>query len=113
MQTQPDEFAHLLATPEGSHIEFKEAKGEYRFEKLLDYCVALANEGGGRVVLGVTDRKITLQGIEREEVVRRKLREPLVVPFASREIARINRRGCRRMPGTRQVRASFPLARAL
>jgi ATP-dependent DNA helicase RecG len=57
MHTQPEEFAVLLATPEGQHVEFKEAKSDYRFEKLLEYCVALANEGGGKIVLGVTDRR--------------------------------------------------------
>lgn len=36
-------------------MEFKEAKGGYDFETLVNYCVALANEGGGRFVLGVTN----------------------------------------------------------
>ncbi len=57
MATLPDEFAQLLAVPEGQHVEFKEAKADYRFEKLLEYCVALANEGGGKIVLGVSDRR--------------------------------------------------------
>jgi ATP-dependent DNA helicase RecG len=38
-------------------LEFKEAKQNYHFEKLVDHCVALANEGGGKIVLGVTDRR--------------------------------------------------------
>lgn len=29
----------------------------FHFDKLVEYCVALANEGGGKVVLGVTDRR--------------------------------------------------------
>jgi len=48
--------ALLLARSESEHIEFKEAKNRYDFEELVGYCVALANEGGGRMVLGVTDR---------------------------------------------------------
>jgi ATP-dependent DNA helicase RecG len=40
---------------EGEHFEFKEAKQRYDFEELVKYCVALANEGGGRMMLGVTD----------------------------------------------------------
>jgi ATP-dependent DNA helicase RecG len=48
----------LLETPsETEHIEFKEAKQRFDFEKLVAYCVALANEGGGVMVLGVTDRR--------------------------------------------------------
>lgn len=45
----------LTARSESEHIEFKEAKNRYDFEELVGYCVALANEGGGRMVLGVTD----------------------------------------------------------
>ena len=41
---------------EDEHIEFKEAKQRCDFEDLVKYCVALANEGGGRMILGVTDR---------------------------------------------------------
>src|SRR3972149_925097 len=41
---------------ESEHFEFKEAKQRYDFEELVDYCVALANEGGGKMVLGVTDK---------------------------------------------------------
>ena len=40
---------------EGHHLEFKEAKNQIDFSKLCKYCVALANEGGGHLVLGVTD----------------------------------------------------------
>ena len=55
--TTPDEFRDILASPEGSRIEFKSAAGGYHFEELVKYCVALANEGGGRIVLGVTDKR--------------------------------------------------------
>lgn len=53
----PEEIDSLLALPEeNEHVEFKEAKGNFHFDKLVAYCVALANEGGGCIVLGVTDR---------------------------------------------------------
>lgn len=46
-----------LTTPaETEHLEFKEAKQQYDTTKLLRYCVALANEGGGHLVLGVSDQ---------------------------------------------------------
>ncbi len=43
-------------TREDEHLEFKEAKKNFHFETLVKYCVALANEGGGRMILGVTDK---------------------------------------------------------
>jgi ATP-dependent DNA helicase RecG len=46
----------LVAPAEHEHLEFKEAKQQYDTTKLLRYCVALANEGGGHVVLGVSDK---------------------------------------------------------
>ena len=42
---------------EDEHLEFKEAKNQYSSEKLIRYCSALANEGGGKMILGVTDKK--------------------------------------------------------
>lgn len=50
-------LAAWMAEPEGEHLEFKEAKTSFEFEELVKYCVALANEGGGRFVLGVTDKR--------------------------------------------------------
>lgn len=46
----------LLDVPENEHLEFKEAKQQFDTGKLLKYCVALANEGGGYLVLGVSDK---------------------------------------------------------
>lgn len=40
---------------EHQRLEFKEAKTQYDVAKLNQYCVALANEGGGHLVLGVAD----------------------------------------------------------
>ena len=47
----------LSVPTESEHLEFKEAKQQYDTTKLMHYCVALANEGGGHLVLGVSDRK--------------------------------------------------------
>ncbi len=57
MPTSVAQLQHWLLEPEGQRLEFKEAKQRYDFEKLLKYCVALANEGGGTMVLGVTDKR--------------------------------------------------------
>ena len=40
---------------EHQRLEFKEAKEQYDFGKLCKYCVALANEGGGYLILGIAD----------------------------------------------------------
>ncbi|MEQ1706656.1 MAG: ATP-binding protein [Rickettsiales bacterium] len=45
----------LNAPSETEHLEFKEAKTQFDTNKLFKYCAALANEGGGYLVLGVTD----------------------------------------------------------
>ena len=46
----------LNVTVENEQLEFKEAKNQFDTTKLLKYCVALANEGGGYLILGVTDK---------------------------------------------------------
>ena len=46
-----------LAEPsEHRHLEFKEAKNDFSRSDLCKHCVALANAGGGHLVLGVTDK---------------------------------------------------------
>ncbi len=46
----------LSQPKEHQRLEFKEAKHTFSFEKTCDYCVAIANEGGGHLILGVADR---------------------------------------------------------
>ncbi len=55
--TTLEQLRAWLAEPEGTRLEFKEAKAGYQFDKLLEYCVALANEGGGKILLGVSDQR--------------------------------------------------------
>jgi ATP-dependent DNA helicase RecG len=55
--TSAEKFQAFLDSPEGSRIEFKRASGGLHFEELVKYCVALANEGGGVMLLGVTDKR--------------------------------------------------------
>jgi ATP-dependent DNA helicase RecG len=42
---------------EDENCEFKKAENRYDFEELGKYCAAIANEGGGRIILGVTDKR--------------------------------------------------------
>lgn len=37
-------------------LEFKEAKASFDRQKLAEYCVAIANEGGGHLLLGIADK---------------------------------------------------------
>lgn len=55
--TNAEEFAGYLAEPEGARLEFKAARNNYGFDELIQYSVALANEGGGKLILGVTDQR--------------------------------------------------------
>jgi ATP-dependent DNA helicase RecG len=57
MPTTAADFQRYLDAPEGDRLEFKSATGGFHFDKLTKYCVALANEGGGKIILGVTDRR--------------------------------------------------------
>jgi len=43
------------ARSEHQNLEFKEAKAQFDNRKLYKYCVALANEGGGHLLLGIED----------------------------------------------------------
>jgi ATP-dependent DNA helicase RecG len=50
---QVEQWLHLAS--EDEHLEFKEAKTSFRFDRAADYCIALANEGGGKLILGISD----------------------------------------------------------
>jgi ATP-dependent DNA helicase RecG len=51
------ELLALMTSSEDEHLEFKEAKASFSQDKAIKYCCALANEGGGHLILGVTDKK--------------------------------------------------------
>ncbi|HVZ67969.1 MAG TPA: ATP-binding protein [Rhizomicrobium sp.] len=44
------------APTETQNLEFKEAKENFDWGKLCSYCVAIANEGGGNLILGIGDK---------------------------------------------------------
>jgi len=85
---------------EGEKLEFKEAKERFSFEELGKYCAALANEGGGRIVLGVTNERprqvVGSKAFEQPERTRKGLCEriPLGIDFEE-----INHPDC--VPGSR------------
>ena len=49
----------LLNAPEGEHYQFKEwkDKNQDNFSETVKICCALANCGGGKLVLGVSDKR--------------------------------------------------------
>lgn len=61
INTSKEQFALWLNKPEGLNLEFKKAENSFSEAKdLPDYCAALANEGGGKLILGVTDNRQVL-----------------------------------------------------
>lgn len=52
-----EQLEELMISKEGEHLEFKEARKNFHFETLVKYCTALSNEGGGKIILGVTDKR--------------------------------------------------------
>jgi ATP-dependent DNA helicase RecG len=58
MSVTPKQVDVWRAAPsETQTLEFKEAKNQYDVEKLFAYCVAIANEGGGNLILGVRNKQ--------------------------------------------------------
>ena len=56
MHSLIEQLYALMKNQENEHLEFKEAKNDYDSDKLTKYCCALANEGGGNFILGVSDK---------------------------------------------------------
>ena len=58
MLTTPEQIDLWISVPsEHQRLEFKEAKNQFDNDKLYRYCVAIANEGGGQLLLGVSDQQ--------------------------------------------------------
>ncbi|MDR0696677.1 MAG: putative DNA binding domain-containing protein [Christensenellaceae bacterium] len=47
----------LLVATEGEHIQFKEAKNRFDSGGAARICCALANRGGGKLVMGISDKR--------------------------------------------------------
>lgn len=72
---------------EGENFEFKEWKTDHDYEKFARYCCALANEGGGRFIVGVTDKRprrvVGSKAFPQPEQTRKKICQqiPLAIDF--------------------------------
>jgi len=82
--------AWMQAGDEGEHLEFKEAKNSFSFDKLAKYCAALANELGGVMILGIsrsTPRCVTGSQAYRNLIkTRAKLTEALRLRIGAEEL---------------------------
>lgn len=56
MSERLQQLAQWMEADEDEHLEFKEANSRFDFELLVKYCCAFANEGGGHIILGVSDQ---------------------------------------------------------
>jgi len=76
-----DRLNQWLNATEGESIEFKRAANRFSFDELCQYGSALANEGGGLIILGVTDQRprqvIGSKAFEQPERTRNGLNERL------------------------------------
>ena len=52
-----DSVQELLEAKEGEHVQFKEAKNRFDFGEAAKCCCALSNNGGGKLVFGITDKR--------------------------------------------------------
>lgn len=89
--TKIAELEEWMEAKEGEQYEFKEAKNDFDFEKLVKYCCALANEGGGRIILGVTDKRprrvVGCKAFDQSERTRKGICERLPLAIDFEEIA--------------------------
>lgn len=94
MTADPARIALLeewMRSKEGEEYEFKEAKNRFDFELLGKYVCALANEGGGKMILGVTDerprRVVGTRAFDQPERTRKGLCEKIPLAIDFEEIA--------------------------
>jgi ATP-dependent DNA helicase RecG len=80
--TTIEQLNRLMNRLEDCHLEFKAAQNSFdRSRDLPDYCAALANEGGGRLILGVkekSDKKGEIIGTQAFKSTHNKLSNELL-----------------------------------
>ena len=78
-----ESIEELLKAPEGEHYQFKEAKNRIDFSEAVKCCCALANCGGGKLVLGISDKRprsvVGSAAFEQPERTREKLMDAIRV----------------------------------
>lgn len=66
MTTSLKQFEEWLKLPEDIDLEFKEAKSKFDNDRgsLFDYCAAIANGKGGKLILGIKEKPHEVKGTE-------------------------------------------------
>lgn len=54
----PEDIDDILENREHAVLEFKEARNNFDSRERSDYCAAIANSGGGKLLLGVTNSRV-------------------------------------------------------
>ncbi|MBI4310026.1 MAG: putative DNA binding domain-containing protein, partial [Candidatus Omnitrophica bacterium] len=64
IKTNLEQFKGWLAQPEDVDLEFKEAASNFDHDRgsLFDYCAAIANGRGGKLILGVQEKPREVKG---------------------------------------------------
>ncbi len=85
------------SSSEHQRLEFKEAKTQFDTRRLHEYCVALANEGGGYLLLGVAESRRARLSARTRSPTRclppSDCSRPLAFAWISRQ-SRIRKAGC-------------------
>lgn len=91
MSVSIEQLEDWMKGVEDEHLEFKEAKNQYNTDKLIRYCSALANERGGKMILGVTDKKprrvVGTKAFHESNDVKAKLVDKLKLRIEVSEVA--------------------------
>lgn len=73
----------ILVAKEGENYEFKKAERHFEFIELCKYASALSNQGGGRIIFGVTDARprqvVGSKAFEQPERTRKGLMDALKI----------------------------------
>lgn len=64
MKTTIEQLNEWLKYPEGLNLEFKKAENNFSRTELNNYCAALANEGGGKMLFGIAPKTHVVSGTE-------------------------------------------------
>jgi ATP-dependent DNA helicase RecG len=81
----------LVSQRETNGLEFKRARTSYDTEKAISYCAAIANEGGGHLILGVEDKAphevLGTSAITNPQELEMRIYEKLRIKVSIREVA--------------------------
>lgn len=84
MATSIEQLNNWLKNKEGLNLEFKKAENSFSNTELFNYCCALANEGGGKLILGIEPENHTIVGTNTHQGTHNKLSNEILQKFGVR-----------------------------